>query len=637
MRHQWRANKSCQTPGTVLFLGVTGRRVQNADPDLRRDYVWDTGYAISGRYENGRLTRVRHHDGIQPDDLWLLVDGLLSRRRPVWVFGYDMSYILTLAGLWSQIDRGRYKLFDARDHTHLVRTMGPPKPTSNPILIDNDPPIVIVLEDSEKSKLILLDVRNWLPHFTVGETNAQDRAEMCGGIIGTYIDWIRKNNLGNFRWTAASQAMAAFRHSLHHTQPRGCPEKRKCLSARCDHLYHRLPWWDDDPEPRALERASYYGGEWRCFHVGKVEEPVYECDANSLFPSVMLSGLYPYRRLHHDTTQYTTAEYPHDPLASIARVRIETEDTYPLRMWTDGPVLHVSGSYDTVLAGAELKRGFLSDDIKCIYECCVYDCRDLFSKFVEYFWGLRQTYEASGDRLYAALAKAMLNSLYGKFGQRLPRWEYRGDVIPLKPWCRWTRIGPGPDERHLYRAIGYDVQEEVERAEKVTSIPSICAFVTAYAREAMRGMRSKVREGMVLYQACDCLYVDGPGYAELVQYGIVNSGKLGALKLDATYRNATFRGINNLQLDDRIICGPLGGEAIPVGDAKFATIVRERLSSVIVRPPDGTIREDSIVWDAVGQGPRGMILPCGRVQPYRVSMPPGHGAVSIPSVDCSTD
>ena len=76
------------------------------------------------------------------------------------------------------------------------------------------------------------------------------------------------------------------------------------------------------------------------------------------------------------------------------------------------------GSFDTVLCQPELEFLEKNGSINYIYEISIYKMEKLFDDFVTFFYEKRLEYKKSNDNVNEQFCKLMMNTQYGKWGQR---------------------------------------------------------------------------------------------------------------------------------------------------------------------------------------------------------------------------
>jgi len=490
-----------------------------------------------------------------------------------------------------------------------------------PLLILDDPPTVVEFWDREDNAYKLVDTLNyWRSSLaTLGKGIGLTKLEMppadaplddwlayCmrdveiieRGVVGL-IQWVKTEDLGMFRLTSPSQAMAAFRHRF---------------------MPHQIITHQTQPA-RRLERGVYFGGQVENFYCGNLTGIIHQLDVTSLYPSVMTHNYYPYT---------LKAFHPHDPgkphtlspgcLNLAAHVRIDTlERTYPYR--TKSGVFHVTGNYDTFLCGPELDYAVRHNHVTHCFEWAEYGIADLFSDFVSFFWAKRKQYKAENNPLGDILCKLLMNSLYGKFAQNGKDWEI---IAPNPCSCRWgqeSAINGITGEVTHYRSLGDVAQIRVACEEPDNSFPGIAAWVTAYGREKMLDLRYIAGQTHCYYQAVDALYVDDIGLTRLREAEKIGQKELGKLELIESFNSAEFRGMNNYTVGSKIVRGSVKPNATKISEHVFEEPKFERLTGILNRLPDSTVIIESRVKHMADTYTRGTIQPSGLVTPPVLTLP----------------
>jgi hypothetical protein len=292
--------------------------------------------------------------------------------------------------------------------------------------------------------------------------------------------------------TTASTAMQAFRHK-----------------------YLKKPIVKSDwCEPTI--RKSYYGGRVEIFRFNlDPERKFYLYDVNSLYPSVMAENLFPTGSMKMVSPGDIDKE-------GITYARVRDYQLYPLLPITvDKKMMFFDDKKEGWYTNVELRylRGLHSNDITVEpIKSIVTDRADyIFKDYVLDLYAKRQEAKAAGNKVMDLTCKLLLNSLYGKFGQRMDHTKIHinpKDIRGLVPF--------GNSENIFF-------SEERSRASYI--LPVISAYVTAYARVKMhKYFRACGRHIERLYYSdTDSLIVDKPMFK--------SSSKLGDLKLEDEFTN----------------------------------------------------------------------------------------------------
>ncbi|GAJ15670.1 unnamed protein product, partial [marine sediment metagenome] len=218
------------------------------------------------------------------------------------------------------------------------------------------------------------------------------------------IRFLEGNSISRLCYTRASTAMAAYLFG---------------------HYHHKI-WIHNNEQAIDLERDSYRGGRVECFFIGDLSNEHYHIvDVNSLYPFVMRNNPFPvkYEKIIHSPDRHTFSAYLNSR-SVIAKVLIETDQAvYAVRRKrTIFPI----GRFWVTLTSPELKYALKHDHIVKIGETVVYHQANIFETYVDKFYALRQEFKTAGVPEYEEICKKLLNSLYGKFGQKAEVWTKIG-------------------------------------------------------------------------------------------------------------------------------------------------------------------------------------------------------------------
>ncbi|GAJ13197.1 unnamed protein product, partial [marine sediment metagenome] len=231
-----------------------------------------------------------------------------------------------------------------------------------------------------------------------------------------------------------------------------------------------------------LERSAYRGGRNECFQIGELPEQQYHLlDINSQYPYVMKSFEYP------TNLKSTGKELSLEQLRAylktysvIAEVLVDTpEPCFAIKH--SGKLLFPIGEFRATLTSAELRYGLFYGYIKQVGNYALYEKGCIFEDYVKFFYGKRQEFSKNGNKVYGYLCKLMLNSLYGKFGQKSEVWK-KVSMDYAREYDYWTEFDYETKETHTYRAVNYVIEERKGYDEGYNSLVSIPAEITANAR-----------------------------------------------------------------------------------------------------------------------------------------------------------
>lgn len=339
-----------------------------------------------------------------------------------------------------------------------------------------------------------------------------------------WFEFLRVNEFGGFAPTLASQALKTYRHRF---------------------MHHDI-FIDSNETALGIARSGYYGGRTECFYRGEIKERLYQLDVNSMYPAVMRDNPMPtkligvYKRVNHLELRKIICTR-----SAMCDVSLNTDEpVYPTRQ--DGRLIFPVGEFRTVLSTPELAYALDHGHVKHINQVALYNQDVIFSDYINYLYNLRLKAKQRGDDAAYFYIKIMLNSLYGKFGQRGRVYETI-DNVDSHDIATWVEIDADTMTRHAYRQFGGMVQKLTDEPESRESHPAIAAHVTAFARmELWRLYNVSGRENL-FYSDTDCVVVNQVGFDNLDKH--VDSERLGALKLEGVINSGHIYGAKDYVFD----------------------------------------------------------------------------------------
>ncbi len=354
-----------------------------------------------------------------------------------------------------------------------------------------------------------------------------------------WAEFCEKYDMGPHAMTNAGQALNAYRHRF---MPHDI------------HLHN-------DGTATDLERNSYLGARTEAFIVGTFKAPnpteFKKLDINSMYPYVMSVNKYPTKLLRTEqgrnigrdlasatkTSPKVRRSYVRGLIDAgygvVAEVHIDTtrstlhEDKAAcVPDVFEGKLTYRRGTFNATVTTRELLRAIKRGIIVDVLRIAVYEMEYIFKQWVDEMYKLRKTLEADGNGSYAALVKNLLNSLYGKFGQRNFRWDKSDVPLDGKAGLASFRDLQTGERYHL-RKLGTETQRRSEtKIEGQNSFPAIAAHITADARLLINEYREKAGIEFVWYMDTDSLFTNTSGYKKLQEMNVIDQKRLGALKLE---------------------------------------------------------------------------------------------------------
>lgn len=460
------------------------------------------------------------------EGLYSLIEHYQRKDKTLYIYAHNIKYDLQLSGLL------KYMLEEGYSITKFVM---------------NDPPTFIRI-NKDRNNILFVDTFNYwqtsvakmgdqlgLAKLTMPPESEGNKIwyEYCkrdvtvlSDYLLAFIRWLQDNNLGGLAMTLAGQAFRTYRHNFIQTPI----------------VIHNYP------HPLNLERASYSGARTEAFYKGDLSgEDWYKLDVNSMYPYVMKMDTYPVQMKAHskdiDTARLTKLL---DRYYVIANVKVTTPDpVYPVKQ--EGKLIFPIGTFITTLQDIELRYALEYGHIQTIYEVSIYERGYLFDQYIDYFYNTKQAADLSGDKITRQLAKTLMNSLYGKFGQR----GIVSKILPNKGSIRYGRfIGYSESMKRnvTINYLGDQIELSYPLNESYYSMPAIAGAVTANARMYLWKLINTAGRRHVVYCDTDSLIVDRLGFENC--NNLMDNTKLGYLKLEGISQHLVIYGLKDYEFGD---------------------------------------------------------------------------------------
>jgi len=340
--------------------------------------------------------------------------------------------------------------------------------------------------------------------------------EIVKGAMEYLFQFIHEHDLGQFKYTRASMSFTSFRHRF--------------MEAKI--YLHK------DERVKQLERKAYHGGRVECFEVGEIKDgPFVTLDINSEYPYVMSMNEYPTKLVsYRNNVSLEALQDIVNGYCCVGQVILETESPiYAIKH--NGKLIFPVGSFRAYLCTRGLEEALKRGHIKTVEYLAVYQSDYIFKPFIDFFYGLKEQYSKEGNTVLLRMTKIIMNSLYGKFGQKRTL-NYIVDDITYDGYWRMETLDlvTGASEIE-YKLLNRRVRE-YGQAEGKQAFPAIAAHVTEDARLLLWNIIETTGRDKVLYCDTDSIKIrkrDLP----CVKYPI-DPHSLGTLKIEDESRELTL-------------------------------------------------------------------------------------------------
>lgn len=341
----------------------------------------------------------------------------------------------------------------------------------------------------------------------------------------TYIEFLDNHDMGNLKFTAASQAMTTFRHRF--------------MNVSIAIHQHT--------ETLALERLAYHGGRFQALQIGNIKtSPVWRLDINSMYGELMMNKELPYElRGYQATCKKDKLQWLINRYAVIAEMTIRTfQPVFPIIV--DEKVTYPIGKIHGYFCTPEIEYILDNCSIISIGQISWYRKDKILSAYATYFLGLRQEYKKDGNKPYELLAKLFVNSLYGKFGQ----YGYKEEIIGecSDDTIRFEQSYNKDTNQNVgYLMYGGKIHIVQKENNSYNTFVAIAAHITAYGRIALYKLIEKAGINNVYHVATDSLIVNREGLNNL--HDDLDNMVIGKLKIEEEVQQLIIKAPNDMVLD----------------------------------------------------------------------------------------
>jgi len=592
MAHFLRPNKGSELPSQAIWLDTETQPRPSGPHEVTHHLSF--GWAcFQRRIRNRQWSTPQWHRFSTANSFWDWVLSLLRTKTRLYLFAHNWAFDGPVLDVFGQLPGRGFKLHSA--------------------VIDSPP--VILSWRSDHGTLECLDTLNWwrmglaaigesvgLPKLTMPDANASVEehdtycrrdVDVIRRVMHKWWTLLEHHDLGGFAKTLAGQAMRSYRHRF---------------------MEHPI-LIDTDPHALELARSAYFGGRVECFRMGRTEGPIWSYDVNSMYPHVMQSCEYPTvlqtrcrnptpRELDKWTTDYCV----------IADTLLETDSPQYARL-ADARLTFPVGKFAARLTTPDIRAAIEQGHLHSVSEIAVYNKAPIFESYVDELYALRLKATEMLDGVNSWLVKILMNSLYGKFGQRGMVWADIGPAVDdaIKTWTEVDRV---EGITYRMRQFGGVLQQREERPESTHSHPAIAAHVTASARRYLWNLMMQAGAENVIYCDTDSVYVTRAGSDRLQPQ--VNPSKLGALKCEGVSDWIVVEGLKDYETPSTKKVKGVRSKAVWVDNN---TVIQEQWSSLV-----GLLRRGSLEAPVTRtitkilrrEYTKGHVLSSGQVRPHQV-------------------
>jgi len=541
--HRLKGEKTLTMPRHIIFFDT--ETMGEEDTQGRLVQHLKLGWACYWRRAYCRhLERIEWVCFEEAVDFWAFVYKHLEHKQKLWVIARNIVFDFTVCQGWKYLRQAGFKVK----------------------FFHNEGITTVVSVRSKHGSIVFVDSMNWFRESIeetgkrIGLPKKKIDFETCRDFelsaycfrdveielknFKGFISFLESNNISRLCFTIGSCAMAAYLFRF----------------------YDNNIYIHNNEQAINLERASYRGGRVECFYIGELShENYYVLDVNSLYPYVMRSEAYPvkYHKIIGEQTVGAFKRLLYD-YAVVALVYLNTnEPVYAVRHErTIFPV----GRFWACLTTPELKYAVKHKHLIMVKAAVLYEQARIFTRYVDNFYALRQRLKKDGDTAYEGIVKLLLNSLYGKFGQKAATWEKIGDCPTEPDRCETVFKSEGGRTTQIRYLLG-EIFELTGYKECFDSFPAIASHVAAYSRLHLWKLMQIAGSGNYYYCDTDSLIVNSRGFSNLKNY--LHDTRLGYLKVQERMNVLSIKGLKDYKTEEKIVIKGISKNALSVSEGVY--------------------------------------------------------------------
>ena len=286
------------------------------------------------------------------------------------------------------------------------------------------------------------------------------------------------------------------------------------IALRCYQQVFQDDWLTQSPnEIIKNERDAYKGGRTEVFKKmfkTNGNSKLYYYDINSAHPASMIKPM-PYKYIktepfNNDKLKYDDLVDSNNYLASIKYIGKDKNFIPNILIRSKGHIIACENSDYAYHWGIELKEAIKNGCEITVKSCDMYESKELFSNFSNYFYNERLKVKKT-NAAKSQFFKLLLNSLYGKFGQKL----FTKRILLNNCNEMYQMLG---DDKYLcgLSEIGNKILVEYEEADRekksIGNLVRFSSYISACTRCKLSEVMRDIGHEHIYYCDTDSIFTD---------------------------------------------------------------------------------------------------------------------------------
>ncbi|MEM2506958.1 MAG: DNA polymerase [Nitrososphaeria archaeon] len=589
--HYIKSNKSLRLPTAIVFYDTETKHEKINDLKIHKLKL---GVARYVKLEKSNVVSSKYYIFKDKSRFFDILESHLRNKNRLWVVSHNQHFDFNLLDGFKELLSRQFRITKMvlESDVFIIKAV---KALSSLVFVDSTNYFKAPLNELGKQinlQKLEIDFENCSEEQLI--TYCVRDVEILSEYFIKFLRWWSTNNLGNFAFSAAGLAFNAFKHRF---------------------MTHKI-FVHDNENAIKLELESYRGGRNECFRLGEINEKLYKLDVNSMYPSVMRFNEYPVKFVKF--TRNVTVDKLKELIKKyhvIAKVKLNTEENaYAYKMHK---LIFPIGTFIVTLTTPEISYALKNDHILDIYECAFYNKAYIFKDYVDFFYKMKLEAEKSGNKVVRAFAKLLMNSLYGKFAQKV-RELSELPMPPILDFGTTLYLDSTKGERFkIYFVNGKAYKLEKQEKLFYDANVAIASHVTAYARMYLYELMKTAGLENVYYTDTDSLIVNETGYNRLKH---LVGNELGMLKLEKEADKAIFFTVKDYIFGDEVKTKGVKPASLKISENMYLNEQWLRTKSLLTMGYHGTVITKDVIKILNRIYDKGVVHNDLHIKPFRLTL-----------------
>jgi hypothetical protein len=404
--------------------------------------------------------------------------------------------------------------------------------------------------------------------------------EILRGAVLAYLDWLEKEDLGNWQLTGAGQSWATFRHRF--------------MDRRL--LIH------DDTDAIAAERRAMWTGRCEAYWHGALGfQVVHEWDLSLAYPRIARDHNVPVRLLGPMPDGFEWRKTLGSMgTALLAECQVVTAvPVVPTH--DDGRILWPVGTFTTTLWDVEIQAAIDAGASVTVTRGWLYRKGPALKTWAEWIIAQLDNLKDLKDHWLYIVLKHWARALIGRFAMTYTKWEpYCETPTPMVRAHSVFDAETGETFRTVQ--IGHTMWRDVGVREWGESMPMITGYIQAIARVRLWTILCEAPEGAVLYCDTDSVLVTDMHSVDM--QAVADAHPEWGLRLKRSWQGFAVWGPRQIVTGESVRIAGVPSKAQRVEPRVFRGEVWESLQGAILKGHPGSVHIRNRTWEVRGKDRR---------------------------------